>query len=218
MSVKLLSHWRLQSAFVAVLFLASTAGVSHAQTGVDSAARRATLAMVKPGDRIGLHFLRERELSESLYVNERGEAAFPKIGILQVSQMSIAQLQDTLRARYAEYFRLPEFEIAVLRKVTITGDVRLPGVYLMDGASSTVRDVIARAGGVSEWGSASKVAVVRNGQRVPIKNWDRDSGPATDLQSGDLVTVGRKNWFAMNALSVISTAVLVTSFVISVAR
>lgn len=176
------------------------------------------MARVKPGDRIGLHFLRERELSESLYVNERGEAAFPKIGIMRVSHMTIAELQDTLRARYSEFLRLPEFEIAVLRKVTVNGDVRIPNVYLMDGSSSTVRDVIARAGGITEWGSRSKVFVVRGGERIPMKNWERDIGPAADLQSGDQVIVGRKNWLALNTLSVISTAVLVTSFIISVTR
>jgi hypothetical protein len=41
------------------------------------AAKRAAEARVRPGDRIMLRFLRERELSDSLYVNERGESAFP---------------------------------------------------------------------------------------------------------------------------------------------
>jgi protein involved in polysaccharide export with SLBB domain len=205
-------------AFSALSLILSLAALARAQDGIDEATRRASSARVRPGDRIGLNFLRERQMSESLFVDERGEAAFPKIGILKVSNMTIAELQDTLRARYSEFLRLPEFQVAVLRRIVVNGEVRIPNVYLMDVASSTVRDAIARAGGITEMGSQSKVSVVRDGQRIPMKNWERDWGPVSDLQSGDQVLVGRKSWIVMNALSVISTAVLVTSFIISVSK
>lgn len=192
--------------------------VAHAQGELTDATRRATTAKVRPGDRIGLHFLRDRQMSESLFVDERGEAAFPKIGIMKVSDMTIAELHDTLRTRYSEFLRLPELQIAVLRRVVVNGEVRMPNMYLMDVASSTVRDVIARAGGITEVGSRNKVAVIRDGQRIPVKNWERDSGPTSDLLSGDQIVVGRKSWLTLNALSVVSTAVLVTSFIISISR
>jgi polysaccharide export outer membrane protein len=188
-----------------------------AQESVESAARRGILARVRPGDRIGLHFLRERELSESLTVNERGEAAFPKLGIIRVDGMTIGELQDTLRTRYAEYMRMPELEIAVLRRVTVNGEVRIPNVYLVDGTSS-VRDVIARAGGVTDAGNRNGVEIVREGRRIPVRGWDRGDGQQYDLQSGDQVVVPRKNWLSMNALPVVSTAVLVASFVIQITR
>lgn len=192
----------------------SVSGVAEAQDGVEAAAKRAVAARVRPGDRIALNFFRERELSESLVVSERGDAAFPKIGVLCVTDMTIAELQDTLRTRYSEFLRLPEFEIAVLRRIIVGGEVRMPNVYLIDG-TSTVRDAIARAGGITESGSRDKVAIIRDGERIPVKGWERDAGPAVDLRSGDQVVVGRRNWLVMNALSVISTAVLVTSFVLS---
>ncbi|TMG78971.1 MAG: hypothetical protein E6H78_20810, partial [Betaproteobacteria bacterium] len=93
---------------VGVGMLVTFAVALGAQESVESAARRGMQGRVRPGDRIALHFLRERELSESLTVNERGEAAFPKLGVIRVDSMTIAQLQDTLRARYAEYMRMPE--------------------------------------------------------------------------------------------------------------
>jgi polysaccharide export outer membrane protein len=188
-----------------------------AQNGADNASKRAASASVRPGDRVVLNFLRDRELSGEVSVNERGEAPFPKIGLMRVTDMTIAQLQDTLRARYAEYLRVPELEITVLRRVVVNGEVKIPNVYMVDGAS-TVRDVIARAGGLTEFGSRNKVSIVRDGARIPVKGWERDTGLASDLQSGDQVIVGRKSWFTVNALSVISTAVLVTSFVIQQAK
>ena len=202
---------------VGVGMLVTFAVALGAQESVESAARRGMQGRVRPGDRIALHFLRERELSESLTVNERGEAAFPKLGVLRVDSMTIAQLQDTLRARYAEYMRMPELEILVLRRVTVNGEVRIPNVYLVDG-TSTVRDVIARAGGITDAGNRDGVEIVRGSRRIPVRGWDRGDGQQFDLESGDQITVSRKNWLALNALPVVSAAVLVASFVIQITR
>lgn len=190
---------------------------ARAQDVVAEPASRAAATKLRPGDQIALNFLRDRELSGTVTVNERGEAAFPKLGMFMVSQMSISQLQDTLRARYAEYLRNPEFEISVLRRVAVIGEVRAPNMYLVDPAT-TLRDVIARAGGLTEQGSRGKVAVIRGNERMPAKDWDRETGTFVTLQSGDQVIVGRKNWFLVNALSTVSTAVLVASLIITINR
>jgi polysaccharide export outer membrane protein len=200
----------------AVCLLLVVAAEVDAQDGAD-ASTRAAASRVRTGDRVVLHFLRDRDLSGEVTVNERGEAPFPKIGLMRVTDMTIAQLQDSLRVRYAEYLRAPELEIAVLRRVVVNGEVKIPNVYMVDGAS-TVRDVIARAGGLTEMGNRKNVSIVRDAVRIPLKGWERDAGPSVDLQSGDQVVVGRKSWLSLNILSVISTAVLVTSFVIQQAR
>ena len=187
-------------------------GVAGAQTS--DALSRTIESKVRPGDHVILNFMRDRELNSDVTVDERGNAAFPKIGVVHVTAMTIGALQDTLRARYAEFLRVPDFEVAVLRRVTVNGEVRIPNVYMVDGAS-TVRDVIARAGGVLETGNRNNVTIIRDGERVSVRGWDRSDGDRFDLQSGDQVVVGRKSWLAMNFLSVISTAVLVSSFVIS---
>lgn len=209
--------WTYRRAFGVLALVLSLGAVAHAQNGPDESAKRAAATRVRSGDRVALHFLRERDLSGEVAVNEHGEAAFPKIGILRVTSMTIGELQDTLRARYAEFLRVPELEVAVLRRVVVNGEVRIPNVYMVDG-TSTVRDVIARAGGLTESASRKKIAIVRDGQRMNVENWERDIGPSTDLQSGDQVIVGRKSWLEMNLLSVVSTGVLVSSFVISLRR
>ena len=80
------------------LCLSLLVGVTaEAQEGNDSAARRTAQTRLKVGDKILLHFLRERQLSESLTVSERGDAVFPKLGLLRVDRFTIGELQDTLR-------------------------------------------------------------------------------------------------------------------------
>ena len=178
---------------------------------------RSAASALRPGDQIILNFLRDRELNGTVTVNERGEVVFPKLGTMLVSRMTIAQLKDSLRIRYAEYLRAPELDIAVLRRVAVNGEVKVPNVYLVDPAT-TLRDVIARAGGLTEFGSRGKVAVIRGDTRVAVKDWERATSQYFTLESGDQVIVGRKNWFVINALSTISTGVLVASFIIAVRR
>ncbi|HEY8176498.1 MAG TPA: polysaccharide biosynthesis/export family protein [Gemmatimonadaceae bacterium] len=206
---------RAAHALIALLCIATSIPV-RAQD-IDGAAQRAATLRVRPGDRIDLHFLREPQLTGSFSVNEKGEASFPKLGAINVAHMTSAQLQDTLRTRYSEFLRAPEFEVAVLRRVVVNGEVKVPNVYLVD-VSSTVRDVIAKAGGLTESGSASRVWIVRSGKRQSVKGWERGEGPTMDLVSGDQVLVGRKSWLELNFLPAVSTAVVVTTLVLQIRR
>jgi polysaccharide export outer membrane protein len=187
---------------------------AEGQVRQDGAAQRAATLRVRPGDQVALRFLREPLLSGAMTVSERGEAAFPKLGTFRVDTFTIDGLQEVLRQRYAEYLRSPELEVTVLRRVVVNGEVKLPNVYMVD-IVSTVRDVIARAGGVTESGNRGNVVVVRDGERMPAKRWELGEG--FELMSGDQIVVGRKNWFVINAIPAISTAVLLGSFVLTVA-
>jgi protein involved in polysaccharide export with SLBB domain len=197
---------------LAVLGITFGATNLHAQSGVEETARRAANTLLRPGDRIELQFRRDRELSGAVNVNERGEAVFPKLGIIDVTKVTVGSLQDTLRTRYSAYLREPELEITVLRRIVVNGEVRMPNIYMVD-VTSGVRDAIARAGGLLETASRSKVSVIRDGVERRVSNWDRNQGPETDLQSGDQVVVGRKSWLTLNALPVISTSVIVIGLI-----
>jgi len=180
-------------------------------------ARRAAAETLRPGDVIQLQFTLDRELNSSIVVNERGEAVFPKLGALPVTRFTIGTISDTLRSRYAEFLRNPELDVAVLRRVTVNGEVRLPNVYMVD-VTSTVRDAIAKAGGLLETAQKSSVVIVRGNQRIRVPDWDRNVGPLADLRSGDQVVVGRKPWLVLNALPVISTSVIVIGLIQSLRR
>jgi protein involved in polysaccharide export with SLBB domain len=202
--------WRALRALACLVLL--SASPLSGQSTVEEAARRAATALVRPGDRIELQFRRDRELNSSVNVDERGEAVLPKLGTIDVADVTIAGLVDTLRTRYAEYLRSPELEVTVLRRIVVNGEVRAPNVYMLD-VSSGVRDAIARAGGLLETSNRKKVYVMRAGQRLHVKEWENSRGPETDLQSGDQIIVGRKSWLTLNALPVISTSVIVIGLI-----
>jgi len=201
----------LRIASIAVL-LAAGGAPAWAQNGVDGVAQRASAALIRPGDRIELVFRRDRELSGGSTVNERGEAVFPKLGSVNVASIRIADLQDTLRVRYAEFLRTTDVDVQVLRRVVVNGEVRSPNVYYVD-LSSGVRDALARAGGLLETSNKKNVVVMRDGAEIKVRDWERRQDAGADLQSGDQIIVGRKSWFVINALPLVSTSVIVIGLI-----
>lgn len=200
-------------ACTALLSVCFVGGASEARAQTNDVVRRAVSATVSPGDRVELQFRRDRELNSSINVNERGEGVFPKLGLLDLSAIPIARLQDSLVVRYSEFLRHPELEVTVLRRVVVNGEVRAPNVYMLDVASSGVRDAIARAGGLLETSNRKKVYIIRDGQRIHVPDWESNEGPGADVVSGDQVVVGRKSWLTLNALPVISTSVIVIGLI-----
>lgn len=179
--------------------------------------RRAASEHPQPGDRVWLHVWREQKLSDTVMVDERGEVMLPKVGIVKASALTIGEFRDTVRARFAEFFRDAPIELVVLRRVAVNGEVSKPNIYYVD-VTTTLRDVIAKAGGITDAGNPKKVIIVRGGQRIPVPDWQRDRSTSSDLRSGDQVVVGRRSWLSMNALPALSVSTVVASLIISLAR
>jgi protein involved in polysaccharide export with SLBB domain len=148
-------------------------------------------------------------------VNSKGDIVLARIGTIHESSITLGALPDTLRARYAIFLRNPDVSVTVLRRVIVNGDVGRPNVYYVD-VTSTLRDVIAQAGGITENGNPNEVAIIRDGARIPVPNWRDDVSRASDLQSGDQILVPKRSWLYRNMFSIASTGVLISSFLYSV--
>jgi polysaccharide export outer membrane protein len=161
---------------------------------------------------------REPQYSDDgLSVDASGEIVLPRVGPLRVTGLTIGTLQDSVRARYAAYLRDPVVTVTVLRRVGLQGEVRAPGLYYVD-PTTTLRDVIAQGGGLTEAANASRVEIVREGRLVPVAGAARDRASLAELRSGDAIIVGRRSWLSRNALAVVSTLGLVVSVGVQVFR
>jgi protein involved in polysaccharide export with SLBB domain len=179
--------------------------------------RRASVAHPQPGDRVWFHVLREPKLSDTVMVDERGDVMLPKVGIINASAMTIGAFRDTVRTRVAEFLRDSPIELVVLRRVSVNGAVNRPNVYYVD-ITTTVHDLIARAGGVTDVANANNVVIIRDGQRIHVRDWQQDQSANSDLRSGDQVVVGRKSWLSMNFLSALSVMTGVVSLAVVLFR
>jgi polysaccharide export outer membrane protein len=176
-----------------------------------------TRTHAEPGDRLVLHIVGEPLMSETVTVNDRGQVPLPKIGIFEISPFTIQALEDTLRGRYGEFLRTPAIEVTVLRRLTVAGEVIRPNMYYVD-VSTSLREALSVAGGMTENAKRDNVYLMRNGAHVDLPNWQNNDTRVAELQSGDQLMVGRKSWFSINALAATTTLVVVASLLLSLRR
>jgi protein involved in polysaccharide export with SLBB domain len=172
-------------------------------------------ARVMPGDQVVLRVEREPDFSDTFPVAENGEAVLPRLGAVRVADLTAGELRDTLRARYAEYLVNPRIEVTVLRRVAVHGEVRRPDIYMVD-LTMTLRDVLAKAGGITEAGNPNKIEIVREGQHIQLARDRSADFLAAELRSGDQILVRRRSWMALNPTVAVTTATGLVTFVIGI--
>jgi polysaccharide biosynthesis/export protein len=115
------------------------------------------------GDLIQVNVFDSPELSAALRVNSKGEVELPLGGAVNVRGLTAAEAGAAIAARLKQADILLDPHVTVLiieyqsQGVTVTGEVRTPGVYPLLG-NRTVLDMIALAGGLNE--NAGRVASV----------------------------------------------------------
>jgi polysaccharide export outer membrane protein len=173
-------------------------------------------AILYPGDLVRLKIWREPDLSGDFQVDEHGFAVFPKIGQVHVSDITTDSLRKMLIGTYSQYLKDPSIEVTMLRRVTVIGAVKNPGLYPVDPTMS-VADVLALAGGSDPTGMQDKVDVIRGGKKQRVKFTQRTSVGSLAIRSGDELFLPERSWVSRNGYIVgamIGAAVLITTTVI----
>jgi len=207
----MLSSLTLVAATILALAPAAASAQDVSQSAVASAPRLAI------GDRVIVRVWPEIKLSDTVIVDERGQINLRHVGSIEVLSLDYERLRDTLRARYATFLRSPVIDVVAFRRVTVNGAVGKPDVYMID-QTSTIRDVIARAGGIAPNGDAHKVEILRGVERIPAKNWDRPDAVVGPLRSGDVILVGRRPWWIENLGTITGVAGVTASIAFTLLR
>jgi polysaccharide export outer membrane protein len=154
---------------------------------------------IGPSDVLQIVVFKVPELSQTVQVADTGTINLPLVGEIPAAGKTTRDIERDLTARLgAQYLNNPQVTIYVKeynsQKVTITGDVKKPGVYPLTG-KTTLLQMIATAGGFEEttnW----EVLVMRNGKgKRAAAKFDVDQiqeGRAEDptLQAGDVLVAG----------------------------
>ena len=166
---------------------------------------------LRAGDRVQFWLPADSLRRDTLVVGEDGAIALPRLGRLVVSGIVPRDLADTVRSRYRRLFRIDDISVVPLRRVSVLGEVRKPGVYYVD-LSASLRDAVAMAEGVTDIGNPCCVTIVRGAERRRVRDWQLRPSDELELFSGDALVVDRESWIKRNVFSVISgTAVLVST-------
>ena len=105
--------------------------------------------------------------AKKLTVEANGTISLPLIGTVKVQGLTIDQAEKTITARLKKYMQDPKVSItrtdkAMAKRVTVEGEVRMPGVYPIKGNLSFLQ-AIAMSQGLTEVADTRNVLLYRDG-------------------------------------------------------
>ncbi|WP_322103404.1 polysaccharide biosynthesis/export family protein [Paraburkholderia sp. J41] len=136
-------------------------------------------------------------VSSGYTVDTNGFIQYAYIGPLKVEGLSEMGVRDVLADKLAKYVRQPQVTVRIVtyrsKRVYMDGEVKTPGVEVLNDRPMTLPEAINRAGGFTSTADRSQVAVTRGDSTVVIdmpemirKGFNPDR---IILHDGDLVRV-----------------------------
>lgn len=185
------------------LFLVALLGLSEAGAAA-SVPRGARLDdpvyRIGPEDVLQVAVWNNEAMSRTAPVRPDGKISLPLLNDVQAAGFTPVELREELMRRLTDYMPHPEVSVIVTEvrsfKVTVIGQVPKPDRYVLKSAA-TVMDLLAMAGGFTEFASRSRVVVIRSSggktERIPF-DYDkvREGNPSQvnfNLRPGDIVLV-----------------------------
>jgi len=131
------------------------------------------------GDVLDIVVWRNKDLSYQVTVRPDGWISYPLVGDLRVAQSTAVEVQKKIEELLGKSVTSPTVTVIVTRvanlRVSILGKVRQPGRYSLDGPT-TVLDVLALAGGPTEYADPEGIYVLRRAvspdglyERIPAR-------------------------------------------------
>lgn len=175
----------------------SSAPATVATAPAPAPAPPASLGALRPGDVLRLRIWREPDLSGDFPVDQAGFVTLPRLGRYDIRDVPMDTLQTRLITAFSAYLRNPSIEVTPMRRYTVSGAVKNPGVYPVE-ATMTLGDVVALAGGASPDGKQGIVQVRRNGRQILGDLPQSTRLAETKMEPGDQLYVPQRAWLSRN--------------------
>jgi polysaccharide export outer membrane protein len=146
-------------------------------------------------DVLNIVIWREKDLSAEVVVRPDGMVTLPLMNDVQAAGLTPEQFRQQLTVAASKFVAEPSVTVIVRainsRKVYIMGEVRSPGPYPLAGPM-TVLQLIARAGGLSEYADAKDIGVMRmeNGRARRLKFNYKDVSRGRRIEQNVLLRPG----------------------------
>lgn len=129
-------------------------------------------------------------------VDAGGRIHLPVLGPVPAAGLTTEELRQDLEKRLQPYLEAPVVKVRFMNfKVTVLGEVALPGVVRVDGERLNLLEAIGRAGDITKVGNRERILIIReqNGQRsfnyVNLRDRNIFQSPYFYLQQNDLIYV-----------------------------
>ncbi|MEZ4322095.1 MAG: polysaccharide biosynthesis/export family protein [Myxococcota bacterium] len=149
-----------------------------------------------PGDQVDIIIHGEEDYLENTHYTVRltGEVSLPWVGEVRLAGLTAAEAERAVRDRLKDGYILdPQVKLNILsynsQVVDVLGAVKQPNQYSLEG-ETTLRALLAVAGGIDAARSSGFVTVTREGERTRLALKELEGpGGGFSLRSGDVVEV-----------------------------
>jgi polysaccharide export outer membrane protein len=155
---------------------------------------------IGPEDTLHISVWKNEAMSRTVPVRPDGMVSLPLINDVEAAGLTPMELRGRIAEKLAEYIPSPEVSVILTDvrsfKVSVIGEVARPARYELK-AATTVLDVLALAGGFTQFASRTRIVVLRPAgktvARVPFNYQKVIAGGSEQenfhLQPGDIVLV-----------------------------
>ncbi len=168
------------------------------------------LLQIGPGDQVRVEVFGNADLGTTINVTDDGTIRMPLAGLVAIGGQSPAEAAKRIEAalKTGEFLLNPQVTVTVVQslsqRVSVLGEVGKPGRYAIE-SNSTVFDLIALAGGITDKGS-DVIYIFREDaggvlQRLPVdlrrivSSQDASSAAIMTLRGGDSINVPKATFF-----------------------
>jgi polysaccharide export outer membrane protein len=149
---------------------------------------------IGPFDLLRIEVFQVDELSSEERVNEDGLVAMPLIGAVKVGGLTPSQAEQAIADKLGRnYLQDPQVNIFVTeyasQKVTVTGHVKKPGVFPVQG-ETTLMQAIALAGGLDDVAKKEEILIFRKQAGGDVNAYVVDLSAIEEGSLTDPVVVG----------------------------
>jgi polysaccharide export outer membrane protein len=122
--------------------------------------------LIKPGDTLNLIVLGETDLTRHVIVSPQGSITLPLINDVKVTGMTTMQAAQEIATQLKKFMKNPQVTVELLEagkmQVTVSGEVKNPGVVALPYGARLIDSIMA-AGGYTPTADLSEVKVSRPG-------------------------------------------------------
>lgn len=126
---------------------------------------------LQPGDRLEINIFSLPDLERQYQIRADGTFYHPNAGEILASGKTLKQVSAILTQRFKKQLRNPEFRIGIVQmaeaEATVLGQVHTQGKFKF-GPGTSVIDMLAMAGGLSDKADRDSAVLMRAGKEIPL--------------------------------------------------
>ncbi len=159
-----------------------------------------------------------------LMLDINGEVPLPKIGNVNLENLTVLQAEEKLKTEYKKWVVNPIIEVKVLNKeVTILGELRTPGKYNLEKDENNLLEVIGKAGDFDFYANKKNIQIIRKIQgktktvSVDLTSINSYTVADMNIQPGDIIYVPSrkgKHWDKRAGSTIVPIATVISSVVL----